>query len=76
MESKAGKIATVALLGMVKDPDTGRQFGSIVDGSIITDASLFKNTKLKIRIRNSSGDVNFNLERFTEQLEGAYAAQG
>ena len=65
-----------ARMGMVKDPDTDRQFGYIVDGSIITDASLFKNRELKIRIGNTSGDVNFNLKRFTEQLEGTYAAHG
>jgi len=63
-------------MGMVKNPDTGLQFGSIVDGSIITDASLFKNRKLKVRIRNTSGDINFNLKGFTEQLKATYAAQG
>jgi hypothetical protein len=68
--------APPARMGMVKDPDTGLQFGSIVDGSIITDASLFKNRKLKVRIRNTSGDVNFNLKVFTEQLKATYAAQG
>jgi hypothetical protein len=68
--------APPARMGMVKNPDTGLQFGSIVDGSIITDASLFKNRKLKIRIRNTSGDINFNLKNFTEQLNSTYAAQG
>ena len=65
-----------ARMGMVKNPDTGLQFGSVVKGSIITDSSLFKNRKLKVRIRNTSGDVNFNLKGFTEQLKATYAAQG
>lgn len=65
-----------ARMGMIKNPDTGLQFGSIVDGTTITDSSLFKNRKLKVRIRNTSGDINFDLKRFSGRLERAYAAAG
>ena len=63
-------------LGMVKNPKTGLQIGSVVDGTTITDSSLFKNRKLKVRIRNTSGDLNFDLKSFSSRLDGAYAAAG
>ncbi len=65
-----------ARYGMVKNPDTGLMFGSVVDGAIVTDASLFKNNKLKVRIRNTSGDVNFDLKKFSRNLTAAYALSG
>lgn len=62
--------------GMVKDPATGLQFGSVVESSIVTDPSFFKNPKIKVRIRNTSGDVAFNLKRFKRDIESAYAGTG
>ena len=63
-------------LGMVKDPATGLQFGSVVDKNFVTDASFFTNKKIKVRTRNTSGDTAFDLRRFTDELRSAYAASG
>lgn len=63
-------------LGMVKDPKTGLQFGSVIDNSFVTDPSFFKNRKLKVRIRNTSGDPAFDLYGFRQQIEDAYRRAG
>ena len=63
-------------MGMVKDPETGLQFGSVVERNFVTDASLYQNRKIKVRTRNTSGDNAFDLGRFTQQLRDAYAANG
>lgn len=65
-----------ARLGMVKDPDTGLQFGSVVEKSIVTDPSFHKNKRIKVRVRNTSGDVAFDLKRFTDQIRSAYRDTG
>jgi hypothetical protein len=61
---------------MVKDPDTGLQFGSRVDNNIVTDASFYRNRKIKVRIRNTSGDVAFDLKRFGKEIRAAYRNAG
>ena len=63
-------------MGMVKDPDTGLQMGSVVERSIVTDPSFYRNRKIKVRIRNTSGDVAFNLKRFANLINDAYAETG
>lgn len=63
-------------LNMVKDPETGLMFGSVVDNNLVTDSSLFRNKKLKVRVRNTSGDTAFDMKSFTKQLENAYAGNG
>ncbi|MFW5837772.1 MAG: complement resistance protein TraT [Desulfovibrionaceae bacterium] len=63
-------------MGMVVDPDTGLQYGSVVSGSLTMDPSLLKDTRLKIRLRNTSGDPVFNLQEFRTLLEQSYEAQG
>lgn len=63
-------------LGMVKDPETGLMFGSAVDGTLVTDSSLFRNKKIKVRVRNTSGDTAFDMKTFTRQLEKAYEEAG
>jgi len=62
--------------GMVVDPETGLQFGSMVSGSLTLDSSLLKDRRLKIKLRNTSGDPAFDLSEFQKVLEEAYAAQG
>ena len=49
--------APTTRLGMVKNNETGLMIGSTIEKSIITDASFHKNKKVKVRIRNTSGDV-------------------
>jgi len=63
-------------LGMVKDPDTGLQFGSVVERSIVTDPAFMNNRRLKLRLRNTSGDPAFDLRGFSEQIKQSFAAAG
>ncbi|MCH7928896.1 MAG: hypothetical protein IIA01_00115 [Proteobacteria bacterium] len=63
-------------LGMVVDPATGLQQGSIIERNIVIDASQFKNRKVKVNIRNTSGDSSFDLHQFRSRLEQAYASKG
>jgi hypothetical protein len=65
-----------ARLGMVKDSKTGLQFGSVVEKNFVTDSSFYKNRKIKVRIRNTSGDTAFNLKHFKSQIERSYAQAG
>jgi hypothetical protein len=72
----AGCINPTARYGMVKNPDTGLQFGSVVQKNFVTDSSFYKNKKIKIRIRNTSGDTEFNLSEFSQALKQSYTAKG
>ena len=65
-----------ARMGMVKQEGTGLMFGSTVGSTLVTDASMHKNRKLKVRIRNTSGDTSFDLKRFRGQIEQAYESVG
>ncbi|MCH9051090.1 MAG: hypothetical protein IIA72_08400 [Proteobacteria bacterium] len=63
-------------LGMVIDPLTGLQYGSVIERNIVVDASQFTNRTVKINIRNTSGDPVFDLHGFRSELERVYAAKG
>jgi hypothetical protein len=63
-------------MGMVKDPVTGLQMGSIVEKNFVTDPSFYLNRKVKVRTRNTSGDTAFYLSSFSEKLRSAYASNG
>ncbi len=65
-----------ARLGMVKDPATGLQFGSVVERNIVTDPSFHGNRKIKVRTRNTSGDTAFDLDGFTTRINDAYRTTG
>lgn len=71
-----GGCSPTARMGMVKDPATGLQFGSVVESSIVTDPSFFRNARIKVRIRNTSGDTAFDLKGFKREIEQAYTATG
>ena len=62
--------------GMVKDPKTGLMFGSVIENNLVTDASFYNNNKIKVRTRNTSGDLAFGLREFTDQLKDAYSQNG
>jgi hypothetical protein len=62
--------------GMVQSPETGLQFGSVIEKNIVTDASFFENRKIKVRIRNTSGDSSFDLYGFRRQIESSYRTAG
>jgi hypothetical protein len=62
--------------GMVVDPATGLRYGSTVERNLVVDASQFDDPRLKLRIRNTSGDPAFDLGGFRGALESAYRARG
>jgi hypothetical protein len=62
--------------GMVVDPATGLQYGSVIERNLVIDSSQFENPRLKLRIRNTSGDPAFDLAGFRDALENAYRAKG
>ena len=63
-------------MGMVLDPATGLQFGSVIEKNLVVDSSQFSNRKIKVRIRNTSGDVAFDLGGFQDRIESAMASKG
>lgn len=63
-------------MGMVLDPETGLQFGSKVEKNIVIDPGQFENSGIKVRIRNTSGDQNFDLYSFKNSIENSYAKKG
>lgn len=63
-------------MGMVKDPKTGLMFGSVIGNNLVTDASFYNNNKIKVRTRNTSGDLAFGLREFTNQLKDTYSQNG
>jgi len=63
-------------MGMVKNPSTGLLYGSIIEKNIVTDPSFYVNKKIKVRIRNTSGDVAFDLHGFKNQIRATLAASG
>ena len=62
--------------GMVVDPETGLQYGAVIERSLVVEPSQFADRRLKLRLRNSSGDAVFDLGGFRQSLEGAYHAKG
>lgn len=62
--------------GMVVDPATGLQYGAAISRNLVVDASQFTDRRLKLRLRNSSGDAMFDLHGLRRSLEDAYAAKG
>ncbi len=63
-------------LGMIKDPETGLQYGSVIEKSFFVDSSQFENKGVKITARNVSGDVNYDINNFIRSLEGALISKG
>lgn len=70
-----GCTASKSRMGMVQSKD-GLMYGSAMDSQFIVDSSLFENNKIKLRIRNTSGDASFDLHNFRRQLEDAYTSNG
>jgi len=62
--------------GLVEDPKTGLLFGSVIEKNILSDPTFYKNPKIKVRIRNTSGDTAFELKRFTGKIRDAFEATG
>jgi hypothetical protein len=62
-------------MGMVQG-EGGLMYGSATDSRFIVDPSLFVNDRIKVRIRNTSGDPAFDLYGFKNQLEERYRSVG
>lgn len=62
--------------GMVQDQETGLQYGSIVERNLFIDPVQLENKRIKVSIRNISGDQAFDLSNFVSNLEHAYEAKG
>lgn len=63
-------------LGMLKDPVTGIQYGSIIGKSFFIDSEQFPNKVVKVTARNVSGDMQYNIRRFGDDLRGAFERKG
>lgn len=62
--------------GAVVDPATGLAYGSVVEKSLVVDATQFRNRRLRVVTRNTSGDLAFDMGAFAGQLRGSYAGKG
>ena len=62
--------------GLVEDPATGHLYGSVIEKNIITDPSFYKNPKIKLRLRNTSGDTAFDMKQLAGQIRDAYESAG
>ena len=61
---------------LVEDEATGYSYGATKSGEFIADPAMFRNKKLKLRIRNTTGDPALDMYSFRQQLENAYAGVG
>ena len=71
-----GSCAPQSRMGMVVDQRTGKQIGSVVERSFVVDATQFRDPRLKLRIRNTSGDPLFNLGGMSSFIERSYQRKG
>lgn len=71
-----GGCAAPARMGMVKDPQSGLQFGSMIEKNLFIDASQFKNRSIKVTTRNASGDQAYQVGGFTNDFNTAFSRKG
>lgn len=71
-----GGCASKTRLGMVKDPQTGLQYGSAVENNVVIDVAQFRNRKIKVNTRNTSGDAALDMRTFAARLRESYAGKG
>lgn len=82
----AGALAVIALLaacgpsptrlGMVKDPESGLMLGSRISNNPTLDSAFYADKRVKIKIRNASGDPAFDIRSFRSQIESAFVGNG
>lgn len=63
-------------MGMIKDPETGLQYGSVIGKSFFIDSEQFPNKVVKVSARNVSGDINYDIRRFEDDLRRAFEGKG
>lgn len=61
---------------LVEDKMTGYSYGATKSGEFIADPAMFRNSKLKLRIRNTTGDPSLDIYDFRKQLAESYEAVG
>ena len=62
---------------MVVDSQTGRMYGMRSDGvPVFTDASLYPNRRLKLSLRNMSGDAAWDLDATRDRLYQVFLDKG
>jgi len=63
-------------MGMIKDPVTGIQYGSVIGKSFFIDSEQFPNKIVKVSARNVSGDIQYNIRNFEDGLRRAFESKG
>ncbi len=63
-------------LGLVRDPQTGLAFGSVVEKHIVFDANQVRDRRLRVFVRNTSGDPAFDLGGYASTIKAGYASRG
>lgn len=63
-------------LGLVRDPQTGLAFGSVVEKHIVFDANQVRDRRLRVFVRNTSGDPAFDLGGYASLIKAGYASRG
>ncbi|WP_272699906.1 complement resistance protein TraT [Desulfovibrio sp. Fe33] len=61
---------------LVKDEASGYSYGATKSGEFVADPAMFRNSRLKLRIRNTTGDSSLDIYNFRDQLEAAYESIG
>ena len=71
-----GGCTSPSRMGMIQDPQSGLQFGSVIEKNLFIDASQFKNCSIKVAIRNSSGDNAYHVGSFSGDINTAFSQKG
>jgi hypothetical protein len=71
-----GGCASKSRLGMVTDPQTGLQYGSVVENNVVIDAAQFRSRKINVNTRNTSGNAALDMWTFAARLRDSYAGKG
>jgi len=61
---------------MVVDPETGLQMGSMIEKNLVMDPSQLADRRIKINIRNTSGDPAFDLSGARSEIEQSFSRKG
>lgn len=61
---------------MVVDPKTERMYGMRSDSTFFTDAAMYPNRRLKLSLRNMSGDQVWDLDDTRERIYQGYLSKG
>lgn len=63
-------------LGLIEDPDSGLYLGSTISGSILVDPAMLPDPRVKVSLRNTSGDAHFDLRALSDRITAALVARG